>query len=113
MKTYTFHIHGMYCSACALTIENELAELPKVQKAKASFKRHYAEIIGDFGDSAAELVAADLNKVLEKHGYRLSAEKQTPAKNWGDFKVAIPLAIGFMALFVIIQKAGIVNLISA
>ena len=38
--------------------------------------------------------------------------KQHNAK-WGDFKIAVPIALGFAVLFVVLQKMGIVNLVSA
>jgi uncharacterized protein len=34
------------------------------------------------------------------------------APNWANFKIAVPVALGFIVLFIILQKAGLVNLIS-
>lgn len=110
---YTLHVHGMHCNACALLIESELREHPKVVSAKSSFKNHSVEINGDFGGMPLEAVAAELTGVLKKHGYSLEVLRQTKEKKWADFKTAIPLAAGFMALFVLLQKIGIVNLVTA
>jgi hypothetical protein len=67
---------------------------------------------GIFGDKTQEEVAIELSKVMEPHGYRLSLEKEQKGVSWSDFKIALPLAIGFMAFFVILQKLGLVNLIT-
>jgi sulfite exporter TauE/SafE len=49
---------------------------------------------------------------LKPHGYTVSLEKQIKEKRWGDFKVAIPIALAFAVLFVTLQKLGLVNLIN-
>ena len=54
----------------------------------------------------------DLNRVLASHGYSLSSQKEKHKTKWSDFKVAIPIAVGFIALFIILQKLGVVNLIN-
>ncbi len=113
LKTYTFHVNGMHCNACIIMTESELQDHPKISSAKSSLKTHSVEIRGDFGDMPLESIAQELTGVLTKHGYSLSVEKQAKAKNWSDFKVAIPIAIGFGILFVLLQKMGIVNLVDA
>ncbi|OHB15254.1 MAG: hypothetical protein A2431_01745 [Candidatus Zambryskibacteria bacterium RIFOXYC1_FULL_39_10] len=112
-KTYTFHVHGMHCSACVLLTESELNDLPNVTSAKSSLKNNTVEIVGDFGDKTLEQIATELTKSVKPHGYTVSVEKQIKEKKWGDFKVAIPIAIGFAVLFVTLQKMGIVNLVNA
>jgi len=113
MKTYTFHINGMHCSACVVLTESELNDVPEVSKAKSSLATHSVEITGDFGDKEGEYIARDLSEVLKPHGYTLSLERQKHAAKLSDFKIALPVAAGFIALFVILQKLGIVNLITA
>ncbi len=112
-KTYTFHIHGMYCNACILMTESELGDLPNVSYVKSSLKNHNVEVIGDFGDKTPEQIAEELTIPLKSHGYTLSIEKQIKEKNWSDFKIAIPVALGFAVLFILLQKMGIVNLVGA
>ncbi|MFZ1626482.1 MAG: sulfite exporter TauE/SafE family protein [Candidatus Moraniibacteriota bacterium] len=112
MKTYSFHVSGMHCSACILLTESELTEHPKVSSARSSLKTHSVEVTGDFGDMNSEDIARELSALLEKHGYRLSVEKTAVTKDWSDFKFALPIAIGFAILFVAFQKAGIVNLVN-
>ena len=111
MKTYTFNVNGMHCNACVLMTESELQELPYITHAKTSLKNNSVEVTGDFGDKSQQLIAEELSDVLEKHGYTLTVEKQTKAKNLSDFKIAIPIAIAFVVLFIILQKIGLINLV--
>lgn len=112
-KTYTFHVHGMHCASCVLLTESELGDLPNVVSAKSSLKNHSVEVTGLFGDKTQEQIALELSLPLKPHGYSLSLQKQIKNKNWSDFKVAIPVALGFAIFFVILQKIGIVNLVNA
>jgi sulfite exporter TauE/SafE/copper chaperone CopZ len=113
MKTYEFNLNGMHCKACAALTETELEALPEVHKAKASFKSQKAELSGDFGEKTPEQVAEELNIVLKEHGYFLSVEKNSHSAKWEQFKIAAPIAIVFVVLFWLLQKMGIVNLITS
>jgi uncharacterized protein len=112
MKTYTLHVSGMHCASCPILIEDELTNLSQVTSAKASLNHHHVEITGDFGEKSHEEIANDLNPVVRSHGYTLSLERQKHNAKWHEFSVAIPLAIGFIAFFIILQKLGIVNLVT-
>lgn len=112
MKTYTFHVHGMHCNACVVLTESELKDHELVEHAVADLKTCCVEVHGNFGDKTQEEVAAELSKVMEPHGYKLSLEKEQKGVSWSDFKIALPFAIGFMAFFVILQKLGLVNLVT-
>lgn len=112
MKTYTFHVSGMHCNACVLLTESELAEHPRVSSATTSLKHHSVEVTGDFGDTSPEVIALELSSLLEKHGYSLSVEKSTVVKRWVDFWYALPIALTFFVTFVLLQKAGIVNVVN-
>jgi len=113
MKTYTFHVNGMHCTSCVALIEGELLEMPEVSHAHASLAHFSVEVAGDFGDKTAEHVAADINELLRQHGYALSPGRQAHTVAWSDIIRAIPFAAGIIALFVILQKLGIVNAVSA
>src|SRR3989344_2900616 len=112
MKTYTFHVNGMRCKACVVLTEMELNEVPEVSKVKASLDNLSVEITGEFGDKSPGHIAQDLSKVLGPHGYTLSLEKTKHTAKWADFKLAVPIATGFAILFIVLQKIGIVNIIS-
>ncbi len=111
MKTYTFHIHGMHCNACVILIEHKIGSLPNVSKAISNLKNHSVEIVGDFGDKTDIQIAEELTSLVKGNGYTVSVEKQNIEKNWSDFKIAVPIALGFAVLFVLLQKLGIVNLV--
>lgn len=111
MKTYIFHIHGMHCNSCVLLTEIKIGALPNIQSVKSNLKDHTATITGDFGDKTEVQIAEELTKVVKENGYTVSIEKQIQIKNWSDFKIAIPIAIGFAVLFILLQKLGIVNLV--
>lgn len=103
----------MHCNACIILVESSLTDLPEIKTAKASLKDHTVEIVGDFGDKIHEHIARDLTEVLKPHGYTLALEKQNHKVNWSDFKIALPIAVLFIAFFVLLQKLGIVNLVNA
>ena len=102
----------MHCKACVMLTESELKELPNVTSVKSSLKNTSVEIEGDFGDKNEEQIANDLTQILKPHGYTLSVEKEERNRKWSDFKVAIPVAILFITIFIILQKIGLVNLIN-
>ncbi len=111
---HVFHVAGMHCKSCVVTIEGALSALPYVSKAKVSLSGKSVRVEGDFGDRSAEDVALSLSEVLASHGYSVSVdERLSPARNWSDFKVAVPVAIGFAGLFVFLQKLGLVNLVDS
>lgn len=112
-QTYKLHIQGMHCNACILLTESELQDHPKVSSAKSSLKTHTVEICGDFGNMPLESIASELGGLLTKHGYTLSTEKKAQPVRWGEFKIALPITLGFLALFIALQKMGIVNLVNA
>ena len=112
MKTLTLHVTGMHCAACPVLIESELTDLPGVSGAKASLSRNTVEVSGEFGDKTAQHIANNLTEVLKPHGYSVSTEKQKQIINWSDFTIAVPVAAGFVALFILLQKLGVVNLVT-
>ncbi len=109
MSTYAFHISGMHCPSCVALTESELGDMPGVTSVKASLRRHSLEVVGDFGNKPLERIAADFTEVLRKHGFAVSAEKQNHPTGWSDFRLAVPSAGVFIALFIALQKLGVVN----
>ena len=107
-----FHVQGMHCKACILMIESELQDVAGVTRATANLNTHTVEVAGDFQWRTPEELARELSLVLAPRGYSLSVEKQQHEKNWSEFNIALPVALGFAALFVLLQKLGIVNLIN-
>jgi sulfite exporter TauE/SafE/copper chaperone CopZ len=110
-KTHTFHVSGMHCQACVLLTEEMLREAPGVSSVRSDLASHSAAITGDFGDRTTTDLATELSKRLEPHGYSLSLQDERGSARWVDFKLAVPIALLFAVLFVLLQKAGLVNLI--
>jgi len=102
----------MHCASCVALTESELNEVSEVSKAKSSLATLSVEVTGEFGDKKPEHIARDLSEVLKPHGYSLSLEKQKHSAKWSDFTLALPIALGFIALFILLQKLGIVNLVT-
>ncbi len=111
-KKYKFYVHGMHCNSCVIVTESGIKESPNVTYAKSSLKDHSIEIEGDFGDKGEKQIAEELSTLIKDNGYTLSIEKEVLDKKWDDFKIAIPVAFVFIALFVLLQKIGIVNLVN-
>ncbi len=103
----------MHCNSCVLLTESEIGELPNITYVKSNLKNHSVEVVGDFGNRTLDQIAEELTVPLKSHGYAVSVEKQVHEAKWTDFKVALPVALGFVLLFVALQKMGIVNLVNA
>lgn len=113
MKTYVFHISGMHCASCVLLTERELIGTQGITQVKASLAAHTLKVTGNFGNKSQTEIARELTSILTPHGYSVSIERQRHVVKWRDFKIAVPAAIAFIALFLILQKLGIVTLITA
>ncbi len=110
-QKYIFHVHGMHCKACVGLTQSELEEHPKVSSARSNLETRTVEIFGNFDNIPLGAIAAELSDVLKKHGYTLSTEAEKKQVNWKDFMYAFPVAVGFIFLFIFLQKLGIVNIV--
>ncbi len=110
-STHTFHVVGMHCASCVLLTEHELADVPGITKVKASLQKHQVEVTGNFGEQTSEELLAVLDPIMVKHGYSLAHERQIQKVKWSEFSTALPVAGIFIALFIMLQKLGIVNLV--
>jgi sulfite exporter TauE/SafE/copper chaperone CopZ len=111
MKSHLFHVHGMHCASCVLLTETEVSEHPKVTSVKSNLEKRCMEVCGDFGDMPLETIAEELSGLLTKHGYKLSLEPERTQIRWGEFWIAVPVALAFALGFVLLQRLGIVNLV--
>lgn len=102
----------MHCRACIVLTESELTDLKEISSAKASLDDHTVIVTGEFWDRSPLEIATSLTTILKPHGYALSVDKKAHKINWSDFKVAFPIAAAFIAAFIILQKLGIVNLVT-
>ncbi len=113
MQSYSFHIKGMHCAACVVLTETELTNIPGVAKATASLLKNTVVVRGDFGNENEDTIREKLSAALTRYGYSLSEAPENHNAAWTDFKWALPIAILFFALVLILQKAGLANLITA
>ncbi|MBP9855840.1 MAG: sulfite exporter TauE/SafE family protein [Candidatus Pacebacteria bacterium] len=110
MKTYTFHVFGTHCAACKIFIEDALNEQNFVKNARVNLRRETVEIETD-SDQDPEVLAQTLTEKIQTHGYKLSLEKSSKEK-YGDNVIwqAVPIGLGILALFFLLQKSGVLNL---
>ena len=102
----------MHCKACIFMTESELLDLPHVTHAKSSLTTHTIEVTGEFGDRTKEEIAKEFTTVLLPKGYTVSVERMAQPKKWLQFGIAIPITIAFAVGFLLLQKAGLVNLVT-
>ena len=115
-QKYKFHISGMHCNSCVLMTESELEDFPHITHVKANLNNQSVEVVGDFKDMTPEQIAQELSIPLKSHGYTISVEKlnsNNKDKKWSDFKIALPIALAFLVLFIVLQKIGLINLVSS
>jgi uncharacterized protein len=112
LTTYTFHVNGMHCKACTILIEDELKGDVRIEGVIADLGKNTATVTGAFGDVSPEELSAALSERIRSHGYSLAVERRTVTSNLKDFQLALPIALGFIAGFLLLQKTGLVNLVS-
>lgn len=110
MKNYTFHVSGTHCASCKIFIEDTLNEQSFVKNARVNLKREIVEIETD-SDQDPEALTQILTEKIKSNGYRLSVEKSIKEKQGNDvIWKALPIGLGFLILFFLLQKSGILNL---
>jgi len=109
-KTYIFHVSGTHCPSCKIFIEDALNEQIGIKQASVNLKNETVSFETSLDESQHKL-AEMLTEKIKRNGYSLSIEKK--AKDRNDHAViwqALPIGLGFLALFFLLQKSGILNL---
>src|SRR3989344_1982978 len=110
MKTLTFHVTGTHCASCKILIEDTLNEQIGIDRASVDLKRETVSIDTTLDESQHKL-AEILTEKIKHNGYSLSVEKKTVERKDNDvIWKAIPIGLGFLILFFLLQKSGILNL---
>ena len=110
MSTYTFHVSGTHCASCKILIEDILSEQDDVQSVRVDLQNEVVEIEADTDRGSAEF-AKILTDKIQSNGYVLSVEKEISAKSNSDgIWQAVPIGLGILTLFFLLQKSGILNL---
>lgn len=110
MNTYTFHVSGTHCASCKIFIEDALDELNFIQNALVDLRKETVEVKTD-SDQTPEELARVLTTKIQSHGYTLLVEKVVKEKESdGTIWKALPIGLGVLVLFFLLQKSGILNL---
>lgn len=110
MKKYIFHISGTHCASCKILIEHTLNKQPDIQNVRMDLKTEQVTLEAE-DDMDEKGLAILLSEKMKSHGYELSTEKiETKKGDDGIIWQALPIGLGFLALFLLLQKSGILNL---
>lgn len=114
LNCYEFYVDGMHCAACEILIEKKLSKKSGVNRIKASLNAKKVIIEGQFEDEKdLEKLASEFTQLVQKEGYKVLVNNPGKQKaKWEDFIYAIPIGVGTIMLFIILQKLGIVNLVN-
>lgn len=113
MATHTLHILGMHCTACVSLTEMELKDHPEVQDAKSSLTTQTVTLTltGELENLPLEQIAETLSKQLSQH--RLSTNPATKKTDWKEMGWAGLITLLFVMGFIGLQRADIVNWVTA
>ena len=110
METYTFHVSGTHCTSCKILIEDILNEQTIVRSARVNLKNETVEVETDTEENPEEL-ARILTSTIQANGYTLSVEKSAKVLPESDtIWKALPIGLGVLVLFFLLQRSGILNL---
>ncbi len=109
---HTLYVKGMHCVACTLLIEDKLKRAPGVASVSVSLSKQEVRLAVDSTESLPELLSR-LAPLVTAHGYDLSSEAWFSNKKLNEFIYALPLAAVILVGFIALQKAGLINLITA
>lgn len=110
---YTFHVSGTHCASCKIFIEDTLKDQDFIRKAEVDLKLSTLQV-----ETEKEYTSQELAKILtdkiKKNGYKVLVEKSSGEINNQDkdnvIWQALPLGLGFLFLFFLLQKSGILNI---
>ena len=110
MKNYTFHLSGTHCASCKIFIEDALSEQDFVKNVRVDLKKEILEVTSA-DDKESEELARILTSKIQSNGYTVSVDK-VYKQNSNDAVIwkAIPVGLGFLVLFFLLQKSGILNI---
>lgn len=109
MKTITLHVTGTHCNSCKILIEDILNEQIGIENTQVDLKRETVSFDTSLDDSQHKL-AEVLTEKIKHNGYELSVEKKAKEKkDSGIIWQALPIGLAFLALFIVVQKSGILN----
>lgn len=111
-KKYTYYVKGMHCAACEYMLEDIFSSVEGVTEVKASLGENSVTLQGELPNDSAQF-ADQLTKLIAPHGYKILLAPTATKVNYREFIVAAPAALTFLIAFFLLQKLGLVNLISS
>ncbi len=108
-----YYVKGMHCGSCEIVVEDNLLKHPNVNKVKASLNKGTVDIEINSKDNLNNF-ESELNQLIADFGYSLHVNPVINQKiNFKELILAFLIALGFLSLFVLLQKFGLVNLLNA
>ncbi|MCL5071001.1 MAG: sulfite exporter TauE/SafE family protein [Actinobacteria bacterium] len=109
---YEYFVSGMHCPACELIIEKKLEKSGYIKNVNAVLnkKKVYIEIESDVSEQ--ELLQ-EVNSIIRPDGYTITETKQKHPIKYRDLAIGFAVAAAVVAIFFLIQKLGIANIIGS
>ena len=110
MENKQLYVEGMHCKACESLIETKLEKIKGIENVKADLSSN--KVTFDSKKENSKLLE-EINSVIEDNGYTVHEKKKEKNLDYKELGLSFLIATGIILLFVLIQKAGITNLINA
>ena len=109
MTKHIFHVAGTHCPACKILIEDTVGEKAWIRGARVDLAAQTLAIETD-DDRPAAAIAGILTESVRAHGYTVSVDAPAAARmDRGVFLTALPVGIGILLVFVILQRSGLID----
>jgi sulfite exporter TauE/SafE/copper chaperone CopZ len=107
---FKLYVSGIHCESCKIFIEDALTDLDIIQNARVDLKEKTLEFESGINKNPKQL-AKILTERLNSNGYTVSINKyergvQSNRVVWKS----LPFGFGFLALFFLFQKSGVLNI---
>lgn len=109
---HEFFVDGMHCASCEVLIEKSLSKHKNVEAIKATLIEQRV-CLTIKNNVEKEILKKELNDLLKDTGYQLNTQVLKKKINTKELLLAFFISIVFVASFVLLQKLGIVNILSA
>lgn len=108
MNTYTFHVSGTHCASCKIFIEDALEGHSGIRSATVDLRTETLRVETD--TETPEELAHSLTEKIASHGYAISVERSEREERGGVIWKALPIGLGVLALFFLLQKSGVLDI---
>jgi sulfite exporter TauE/SafE/copper chaperone CopZ len=111
MEKLELFVSGLHCKACVGLVEQTILEQKNISSVKVNLIEEKVFLEGNFVSSDPKIIADELNILLKPNGYSLSTREEIKKNTSKDFLGATLITLGFLGLFFLLQKLGIINLV--